>query len=102
MEMRNSLDGLKTLLGAASTAPSKPPSTKNTSGPDATNLAGDRATLSSAGSGVSQAAADSDVRMDKVAAIQAALAAGTYNVPPSAVAEKVVDAMLGSGQASGN
>jgi negative regulator of flagellin synthesis FlgM len=58
-------------------------------------LTSDRATLSSAGSEVSQTAADPEVRMDKVAAVQAALAAGTYNVPASAVASKVVDAMLG-------
>jgi anti-sigma28 factor (negative regulator of flagellin synthesis) len=35
------------------------------------------------------------VRPEKVAGIQAALAAGTYNVPASAVAAKLVDAMLG-------
>ena len=33
--------------------------------------------------------------MDKVAGIQAALAAGTYNVPAADVATKVVDSMLG-------
>jgi len=32
-----------------------------------------------------------------VAAVQAALADGTYNVPASAVASKVVDSMLVSG-----
>jgi anti-sigma28 factor (negative regulator of flagellin synthesis) len=36
--------------------------------------------------------------MDKVTAIQAALAAGTYDVPASAVASRVVDAMLGGEQ----
>jgi negative regulator of flagellin synthesis FlgM len=35
-----------------------------------------------------------EVRMDKVAAIQAALAAGTYNVSALDVASKVVDSML--------
>jgi anti-sigma28 factor (negative regulator of flagellin synthesis) len=40
--------------------------------------------------------------MDKVASVHAALAAGTYNVPASAVAGKVVDAMLGGEQSSGN
>jgi anti-sigma28 factor (negative regulator of flagellin synthesis) len=32
--------------------------------------------------------------MDKVSAIQSALAAGTYDVPAAAVASKLVDAML--------
>jgi anti-sigma28 factor (negative regulator of flagellin synthesis) len=36
--------------------------------------------------------------MDKVASVQAALEAGTYNVPASAVASRVVDAMLGGEQ----
>jgi flagellar biosynthesis anti-sigma factor FlgM len=102
MEMRNSLDGLKTLLGVPSTELTKPQSTKNTSATDPAALAGDHATLSNAGSEVSQTAADSDVRMDKVAAVRAALAAGTYSVPASAVAGKVVEAMLGTGQLSGN
>ncbi|MGC2639102.1 MAG: flagellar biosynthesis anti-sigma factor FlgM, partial [Acidobacteriaceae bacterium] len=55
----------------------------------------DEATLSPAASLAAQAAPDSDVRMDKVAAVQQALAAGTYNVPAGAVAGKVIDQMLG-------
>jgi negative regulator of flagellin synthesis FlgM len=98
MEMRNSLDGLKSLLGVTSADSARSQSTKNTSAPDGTDLAADRATLSSAGSEVSQTVEDSGVRMDKVVAVQKALAAGTYSVPASAVAEKVVDAMLGAGQ----
>jgi anti-sigma28 factor (negative regulator of flagellin synthesis) len=43
---------------------------------------------------VSLSATEVDVRTDKVAAAQAALAAGTYNVPASAVASKVLDDML--------
>ena len=95
MDIRNSLDGLKSLLGVTQPAPSatqpKPPSAASPSA-----LTSDSATLSSAGSAVASTAADSDVRPDKVASIQAALASGTYNVPPSAVASKVVDAMMGS------
>ena len=44
---------------------------------------------------MAQAVSGDGVRMEKVAAIQAALAAGTYDVPASAVASKLVDAMLG-------
>src|ERR1035437_5264053 len=53
------------------------------------------ATFRGAGHEGSQPAADTEVRMDKVASIQEALLAGTYNVSASDVASKVVDSMLG-------
>ncbi len=95
MDIRNSLDGLKSLLGVTqpSAAPAQPKSTPASTTTSALN--NDRATFSSAGSEVSNALSDSDVRMDKVNSIQSQLAAGTYNVPASAVASKMVDAMLG-------
>jgi negative regulator of flagellin synthesis FlgM len=102
METRNSLEGLKALIGVPSTAATRPQGTKNGSAPDASTLGADHATLSSAGSEISQAAADSGVRLEKVAAVQAALAGGTYNVPASAVAEKVIESMLGPSEWSGN
>ena len=97
MDIRNSLDGLRSLLGvnqpAAQAAPPKSSATTN-----ASSFSSDLATLSSAGSTVSQAASGEDVRMDKVAAVQSALAAGIYNVPASAVASKLVDFMIGGAQ----
>jgi hypothetical protein len=36
-----------------------------------------------------------------VAAVQAALAAGTYSVPASAVAARVIDSMLAAGLGTG-
>jgi negative regulator of flagellin synthesis FlgM len=36
----------------------------------------------------------SEVRTDKVAALQQSIAAGTYNVPAQAVADKLMRAML--------
>ncbi len=54
----------------------------------------DQAQVSTAASQVAQSAANSDVRLDKVASIQSALQAGTYSVPASAVAQKVVDSLL--------
>lgn len=96
MDIRSSLDGLKALLGVT-------PSGTSASRPRAgtsfeANTLTDRATLSSAGSEVAQSAADGGVRAGKVAEIQAALQAGTYDVPSSAVAAKMVDAMLDRGK----
>lgn len=93
MDVRNNLDGLRSLFGVQSPSTS-PASTRNGTETSASELTGDRATLSSAGSEVSLESGSDGVRMDKVTAVQAALAAGTYSVPASAVAAKMVDAML--------
>jgi negative regulator of flagellin synthesis FlgM len=94
MDIRNSLDGLRSLLGVNQAAPATA-QPRSSVAPGSSALGSDRATLSSAGSEVSQTAAEDGVRTDKVAAVQAALAAGSYNVPASAVASRLVDAMLG-------
>ncbi len=94
MDIRNSIDGLKDLLGV-SPAASSPPQARPASAAPSSPLTSDHATLSSAGSEVASTAADSDVRAEKVASVQTALESGTYNVPASAVASKMVDAMLG-------
>lgn len=93
MSMSSSLEGLRSLLGVSPAAPSAIAG-RSATAPAPSGLGSDLATLSSAGSQVSQAAANDGVRLDKVAAIQAALAAGTYSVPASAVASKVIDAMI--------
>ena len=98
MDIRSSLDVLKTLLGvtpAETTAAQRP---RSGAASEVQSATGDRATLSSAGSEVAQSASDGGVRTAKVAEIQAALQAGTYDVPASAVASKMVDAMLGRGK----
>lgn len=98
MDIRSSLDGLKSLLGVN---PAAQPAvgTKGSVATGKSAMGSDHATLSSAGSEVAQTASDDSVRTDKVASVQAALAAGTYGVPPSAVASRLVDVMLGAGQA---
>jgi negative regulator of flagellin synthesis FlgM len=95
MDIRSSLDGLRTLLGVSQTPTPSAQQVKQAQTTEAGSFSADRATLSSAGSQVSQALSDDGARMDKVAGIQAAIAAGTYNVSASAVASKVVDSMLG-------
>lgn len=95
MDIRTGLDGLKTLLGVTPQTSSAPQPSKSSQAGESSALGSDRATFSSAGSQVSQAVSDGGVRMAKVASIQASLAAGTYNIPASAVASKMVDAMMG-------
>jgi negative regulator of flagellin synthesis FlgM len=94
MDIRSSLEGLKSLLGTQAATPVATQLARSTTAATSA-LGSDRATLSTAGSEVSQMAGDSDVRINKVATIQAALAAGTYDVSASEVASKVVDSMLG-------
>jgi flagellar biosynthesis anti-sigma factor FlgM len=96
MDIRSSLDGLKALLGVTPAVPAS----HSWSGKAAEegSLSSDSATLSSAGSEVAQTAGEGGVRADKVAAVRAALAAGTYKVPASKVAAKIVDAMLERGE----
>ena len=57
-------------------------------------ISGDRTSLSSASGLVAQALSGSDVRTDKVAALQQSIAAGTYGVSASDVASKVMDFLL--------
>jgi negative regulator of flagellin synthesis FlgM len=98
MDIRSGFDGLKSLLGVAQAVPTPAQTTRSGQAADGSGLGSDRATLSSAGSEVAQTASEGGVRMDKVAGIQAALAAGTYSIPASAVASRMVDAMLAGGQ----
>jgi negative regulator of flagellin synthesis FlgM len=54
----------------------------------------DQASLSSSGGLVAQAMEGSDVRTDKVASLQQAIAAGTYSVSSSDVADKIIQSLL--------
>lgn len=94
MNIRSSVDGLKSLLGVPPEASVDTQAKSSTTAGGASGLGTDSATLSSAGSEVSLTAADDGVRTDKVVTIQAALASGTYDVPATEVASKVVDSML--------
>jgi|SRR5271165_5619383 len=96
MDIRTGLDGLRSLLGVSQAqAPATQPG-RGGAAREGGAITSDSATLSCAASEMAQA--DAGVRMDKVASIQAALAAGTYSVPASAVASRMMDAMLESGR----
>jgi negative regulator of flagellin synthesis FlgM len=62
--------------------------------PSASTPVGDQATISSTSGALSAALNASDVRTEKVASLQTAIGGGTYNVPSSAVADKLVSSML--------
>jgi flagellar biosynthesis anti-sigma factor FlgM len=54
--------------------------------------------LSAAANIVSQLAGQPDVRTEKVASVQAAIASGSYHVDAAEVAGKLIDHMLGNGK----
>lgn len=93
MNVNNNLQGLQQLFSSQEVTRTE--SGKTETGAAATQAGTDQATLSSAASLAAAAAPDSDVRMDKVAEVQKAVADGTYNVPASEVAGKMIDHMLG-------
>lgn len=99
MDIRSSMDGLKSLLGVNSPSPAAPQGRSSTAA--ASTFDSDRVTFSDVASEVSQSASSDGVRMDKVAAVQSSLANGTYNVPASAVASKVIDSMMAGGLGAG-
>ena len=89
MEIRNNAEDLKAFLGVSSSASTQVPQIRGDENAAAqAAFAGDQATLSHAGTEVSQSAAQEGVRSDRVSAIQQALVGGTYNVQASAVAGK--------------
>jgi negative regulator of flagellin synthesis FlgM len=66
------------------------PANKRRASAVAGGIAMDTAKVSMAGSLISRATRSSDVRFEKVAALQQAIAAGTYSVSSASVAEKLM------------
>ncbi|MDQ2834010.1 MAG: flagellar biosynthesis anti-sigma factor FlgM [Acidobacteriota bacterium] len=83
------------LKASEAAAPAQPKELKEGSGAHAASVAGqDQASFSTIGGLVGQALASSDVRSEKVAALQQAIAAGQYNVSSTEVAAKLLQSML--------
>jgi negative regulator of flagellin synthesis FlgM len=93
MNVNNSLQGMQQLFSSREVAATSGKTARAETEPG--KAGADQATLSAAASVAASSSPDSDVRMEKVAAVQAALASGTYNVPSSAVAGKMIDQMMG-------
>lgn len=97
MEIRNNAEALNALLGVKSSEATKSVKVKDAELNDRrTAFAGDEATLSGIGAAMQSASGSEGVRLDKVAAVQQALATGTYKVDASKVADNLMDAMLGT------
>jgi len=92
MIVNNGTENISQILPSQSAAAPAPGKTSGVVPAEASES--DSAQVSSVGTQVAQSAGASDVRLDKVAGIQAALQAGTYQVPASAVAQKVIGALL--------
>jgi negative regulator of flagellin synthesis FlgM len=93
MNVQNNLQGMQQLFSSQEVAQAA--GKGGASQATEVKAGSDQATLSSAASAASAVAPDSDVRMEKVASIQKAMLDGTYNVPASEVAGKMIDHMLG-------
>jgi len=94
MNVNNNLQGLQQLLSSQEVVNTAAAGSKRTAAALPPGE-GDQTTLSAAATLASQSGVDADVRMDKVAQVQAALASGAYNVPSADVAGKMMDQMLG-------
>jgi negative regulator of flagellin synthesis FlgM len=96
MNVNDGLHGLPEALRVSQASPvsAVQPQQQTASSANANNVQ-DRTEVSTAASLAHQAMSVPDVRMEKVAAIQQALANGTYQVSPTDVADKLVRQMMG-------
>jgi len=88
MKIQNNLPELAPIAGAAEVSAVQQTANQ---GPVSSPAKTDEAHLSPAAQLISQALALPEVRMDKVASVQAKLASGTYQVSASEVAAKMID-----------
>jgi negative regulator of flagellin synthesis FlgM len=81
-------------VAPAEAKPAQSTGTGNTTNETTANTQTDQTNLSSASGLVTQALEGSDVRLDKVASLQQAIASGTYSVSSSDVADSIIDSLL--------
>lgn len=102
MSYTNGIGNLQQVLSSVTPATTQPTSQATESANAATQHKtrtspaeqADHTNLSSAGGMMVHALEGSDVRMEKVDALQKAIASGTYNVSSSDVASKLIDSLL--------
>jgi negative regulator of flagellin synthesis FlgM len=100
MSFTNSISSANQPLAPMTTAATTPWSPANASPQsgslvtDTNSLSDDQTSLSTAGSLIAQPSADSDVRFDRVSALQQAISTGTYNISSSDVANKLIQTLV--------
>jgi negative regulator of flagellin synthesis FlgM len=97
MSFVGGIGSLQQGINAVTPAEAKPAQSTGTGNPTnetTVSTQTDQTNLSSASSLVTQALEGSDVRLDKVASLQQAIATGTYNVSSSDVADSIIDSLL--------
>ena len=90
----NGANGLNRAESVTEAAAAKPVGRAESGKSSEATLARDSATLGAGAALASQLAGTSDVRMEKVAAVQQAMATGTYKVDAAKVADKIIASML--------
>jgi negative regulator of flagellin synthesis FlgM len=91
MNVQNDLQGLRQVVGGASV--SGVSKVAESQAPTSNAVASDETHLSVAGNLIGQAIALPDVNAEKIAAVQAALADGSYQVSSANVADKLMNHM---------
>ncbi len=94
MRVTNEIGNVQQAAHAAATKPVANDEAKRSDAAPALSQRSDHAEVSAAGSLISKALDGSDVRMDKVQALQQAIASGSYQVSSSDVADKMMDSMM--------
>ncbi len=100
MSYTNGIGGAQQLSTLMTTAATAPRSLANAtahsavSAPDISGLSDDQTSFSAAASLIAQPSGESDVRSERISALQQAISAGTYNVSSSDVAEKLIQTLV--------
>jgi negative regulator of flagellin synthesis FlgM len=100
MTYTNGIGSLQQVLSSISPTQAASQSSQSTEASQQSNAAAapakqtDQTDLSSAGGMMAHALEGSDVRADKVAALQQAIGSGSYHVSSSDVAGKMIDALM--------
>jgi negative regulator of flagellin synthesis FlgM len=100
MSYTNGIGGpqqLSTLTTTAATAPRSQtniPVQSGVSAPVTNGLSDDQTSFSAAANLIAQPSGESDVRSERISALQQAISAGTYNVSSSDVADKLIQTLV--------